>query len=67
MNNANDKVLYAPAARLAWDAYAEASGGKTYDGKPLPTWQELGYKKQAAWMAAARAAMDYAANNNSND
>ena len=66
MNNASDKVLYPQAARLAWDAYTKASEGKTYDGKPLPTWQELGYEKQAAWMAAARAAMDYAANN-SND
>ena len=64
MENTN---IYRDAAKAAWNAYYEAGGGKTYNGKPLPTWQELGYKKQAAWMAAARAAMDYAANNNSND
>lgn len=29
------------AAKVAWDAYKEAVGGKTYNGDPMPTWEEL--------------------------
>ena len=34
-------------AKLMWDAYAIQAGGKTFDGKPLPTWGELGAERQA--------------------
>ena len=43
-------------ARIMWDAYAAQAGGKTFDGKPLPTWEELGEERQACWLAAASAA-----------
>lgn len=36
-----------------WDAYAKQAGGVTFDGKPLPTWDELGDDRQACWAAAA--------------
>ena len=36
-----------------WDAYAKQEGGVTFDGKPLPTWDELGEERQACWKAAA--------------
>ena len=36
-----------------WDAYAKQAGGVTFDGKPLPTWDELGDERQACWKAAA--------------
>ena len=37
-----------------WAAYCEAAGGVTYDGKPLPTWEELGDDRQKCWMAAGK-------------
>lgn len=40
-------------AKLMWDAYATQAGGKTFDGKPLPTWDELGDERQSCWAAAA--------------
>lgn len=39
-----------------WAAYCEAAGGVTYDGKPLPTWEELGDDRQKCWMAAGKEA-----------
>ncbi len=45
------------AAQAAWDAYAEAVGGKTFDDKPLPSWEELGDRQKAGWQAAAEAVL----------
>ena len=36
-----------------WEDYAKQAGGVTFDGKPLPTWDELGEERQACWKAAA--------------
>lgn len=50
-------------AREAWNAYAEAVGWTTYDGKPLPTWdaeegrETLGDRQKEGWRAAAIAAI----------
>ncbi len=41
-------------AEQLWDIYAEAVGGKTFDGKPLPKFDELG-KQQVGWLAIADA------------
>ena len=41
--------------RVAWDAYARAVGGKTFDEKPLPTWEELGERQKEGWASAAQA------------
>ena len=45
-------------AKLMWDAYAVQAGGKTFDGKPLPTWDELGEERQSCWIAAASVTAD---------
>jgi len=46
-------------AETMWNAYAEQAGGKTFDGKPLPTWPELGEDRQSCWHAAAAAACSW--------
>ncbi|MBH2008089.1 MAG: hypothetical protein I8H71_00410 [Xanthomonadaceae bacterium] len=43
------------AAQRAWAAYSRQAGGKTFDGKPLPTWVELGEERQLCWLAAVEA------------
>jgi len=43
--------------QIAWEAYAKSVGGTTFDGKPLPTWNELGDRQQAGWEAAANAVL----------
>lgn len=42
-------------AQLAYDAYGKATGGLTHDGRPMPTWDQLGDRIQHAWAAAALA------------
>jgi len=42
-------------AKTLWEAYAKQAGGVTFDGKPLPTWDELGDDRQACWVAVAAA------------
>lgn len=44
--------------RKMWDAYAKQAGGVTFDGKPLPTWDELGEERQVCWKAAASVCAD---------
>jgi hypothetical protein len=41
--------------RVAYDAYCVQAGGKTFDGKPLPTWFELGNDRRLCWVAAVTA------------
>jgi hypothetical protein len=45
-------------AKRMWDAYAFRAGGITFDGKPLPTWDELGEDRQSCWVAATSVAAD---------
>ena len=40
-------------AKIAWAAYADAAENVTYDGKPLPKWEDLGENRQMCWRAAA--------------
>ena len=44
--------------REMWEAYAKQAGGVTFDGKPLPTWDELGEDRQICWKAAASVCAD---------
>ncbi len=46
------------SAEQIWDIYAEAVGGKTFDGKPLPKFDKLG-KQQVGWLAIAEAVNAY--------
>ena len=48
----NDKIV--DLAKRMWVAYSIRAGGKTFDGKPLPSWDELGEDRQACWVAAAK-------------
>lgn len=45
-------------ARIAFDAYGASTGGKTYDGRMIPPFDEIRAKNPrvaAAWEAAVRA------------
>ena len=38
--------------RAAYARYSKAVGGKTFDDRPMPTWDELGETQKRGWMAA---------------
>lgn len=40
-------------ASNAYAAYCQAVGGETFDGRLLPTFDELGPRQQTGWAAAA--------------
>lgn len=42
-------------AHVAYDAYAAFTGGKTFDGRDMPTWENLPERIQNAWRAAVAA------------
>lgn len=41
-------------AKLGFEAYGKSTGGLTWDGKPIPPWENVGEKVQAAWKAATK-------------
>jgi hypothetical protein len=41
----------------AYNAYARVTGGKTFDGRDMPAWEDLSSTIKAAWQAAASAAV----------
>ncbi len=41
--------------KLGYEAYASSTGGKTFDGRDMPTWEDLPERIQRAWYAAASA------------
>jgi hypothetical protein len=43
--------------RFAYAAYGAPSGAgdKTWDGRPMPTWEQMGDKQRAGWIAVGRA------------
>jgi hypothetical protein len=43
------------SGRAGYVAYAETTGGKTFDGREMPSWDELPGRIQEAWNAAAKA------------
>ena len=45
-------------AKLMWDAYAIQAGWDSFDGKPLPAWDELSEDRQSCWVAAASITAD---------
>jgi hypothetical protein len=55
-NAMNPSIDDETLARLMFDAYNEAAGGLTWDGKPIPPFDEVGPKVQGNWLAAAKAA-----------
>lgn len=45
--------------KRAYEGYAEATGGKTYDGRDMPQWRDLGEQVQRAWIAAAASVVSF--------
>jgi hypothetical protein len=45
-------------AKLAYEAYGKVTGGKNYQGLPMPAWADLPGQIQDAWEAAAVAIID---------
>ena len=46
--------------QCGYEAYGETAGWKTFDGRPMPTWEELGLtdtgqETRRRWEVAARA------------
>lgn len=41
-----------------WAIYAGQADNKTYDGKPLPDWDQLGRDRQKCWEAVSRYAFE---------
>lgn len=41
--------------KIGYEAYAKFTGGKTFDGRDMPAWDDLGEKIQGAWTIAADA------------
>lgn len=48
-------------AQTAYAAYGATTGGLNFRGEPMPAWEQLGDKIQAAWTAATRAVLTVAA------
>lgn len=40
-------------ARAAYAAYGETTGGRNYQGQPMPAWEDLAEVIQQAWTVAA--------------
>lgn len=47
-----------PLGQTAYQAYATATGGRTHDGRDMPTWDEISDLTRGAWVAAAHAVVD---------
>lgn len=45
-------------AKVGYESYAEKTGGKTFDGRQMPKWEELPSKIQEAWEAATHAIVE---------
>ena len=45
-------------ASKAYAAYCKQAGGITFDGKPLPTFEDLGEDRQQCWVAATDAMVE---------
>lgn len=41
-------------AESAYNAYRKQAGGETFDGKPLPAYEDLGSDRRACWVEAVR-------------
>jgi hypothetical protein len=46
-------------AKLAYAAYGQSTGGKNFQGNPMPAWEALGDPIQGAWVAAVNAVVGW--------
>lgn len=44
-------------AKIAYEGYAEFTGGLTFDGRKMPSWTELNERIRNAWGAAVNAVL----------
>ena len=54
MDDAERVVL----AQTAYEAYGASTGGKNYQGLPMPSWDDVGEPIRAAWAAAVTAVVN---------
>lgn len=54
-NKPSTGVRATEVARAGYEGYAEWTGGKTFDGRDMPTWDDLPEPTRLAWVAAAGA------------
>jgi hypothetical protein len=57
MERLSDSREIKTLGQIAFEAYAKAKQGVTYDAKPIPEWDALGDDVRAAWDAAAYTAI----------
>lgn len=53
-------------AEMMFEAYNEKAGGKTWDGKDIPPFSQVGEKVQGNWIAAAEKAIEIIGQYNNN-
>lgn len=58
MSQAAEKIGAEKLAEIAFVAYSAKAGGKTWDGKDIPPFSEVGEKVQSSWLAAVSAVVD---------
>lgn len=44
--------------QVGYEAYAESTGGKTFDGRDMPKWDELPARIKTAWEYASEAILE---------
>lgn len=49
-----DDYLY---ARMGYEGYAASTGGKTFDGRDMPKWDDLPERIRDAWKAGIETAL----------
>lgn len=47
----------ADCAKVGYEAYCKQAKYKTFDGRPIPKWEELGEDRQACFVAFTKAAI----------
>lgn len=62
-----ENVVAPERGRIAYEAYAEATGWKNYTGGPIPAWANLPEMQQYAWARAAQASQAALANKASSE
>ncbi len=44
--------------KTCFEGYREDMGGETFDGRPIPEWDDLGDKVRSGWIAGAQKVID---------
>jgi hypothetical protein len=57
----SNEIRLCDLARVGYEAYAMFTGGKTFDGRDMPKWDELPDRIKGAWGAAAARIADHSA------